>query len=158
MVNSVVTIQIQLNAREELSEFAIFASTEGLFCLLACCFESPPVTAPNWLKLTESAHICMTFAISLSNVNLLFMMMRMLTKAILVCMRMKMIVIFVNQKKKKEKHCLDQERKSQWSSQSRWWVLWLATKSKAHDYYQRNVHNHCSQQHHHHDHDEDDKW
>ena len=41
----------------------------------------------------------MTFAISLSNVNLLFMMMRMLTKAILVCMRMKMIVIFAWTKK-----------------------------------------------------------
>ena len=56
MVNSVVTIQIQLNAREELSEFAIFFPAE-LFS----------VSLQESLELLGSAH--MGLEISFGNIN-----------------------------------------------------------------------------------------
>ena len=67
MVNSVVTIQIQLNAREELSKFAI--STASPLWLFSVCLRG--ITFSHCLKLTETGWKCahMAFAISLSNTN-----------------------------------------------------------------------------------------
>ena len=63
MVNSVVTIQIQLNAREELSEFAIFFPAELFSVSLQ---ESLELLGTAW----KCAHI--GFEISLGNMNSTF--------------------------------------------------------------------------------------